>query len=162
MPHPKEPAQADPAAVILDRMKAVSGTRTDAELALALGVTKGLPPNWRKRGVPAQYLIAFGERYGVAVEWLRHGVGDLSVEAPPLSGLELALALVDAEQVYLRLHGERPTRASDLAPELAEALWRHKTLRGIMLRRGATREDCDREIRNMVKLPGNWTPGDPW
>jgi Bacteriophage CI repressor helix-turn-helix domain len=73
MPHaPAERASTNARAAI-ERMKAVSQTTTDAELAAELGVTKGAIPNWRKRGVPIQYIVRFADKRSVSIDWLRSG-----------------------------------------------------------------------------------------
>jgi len=62
----------------MGRMKLSSGLKNDSKVARALGITPQAISNYRKRGnIPADVLLKFSEAFGVSVDWLVNGDGEI-------------------------------------------------------------------------------------
>ncbi|MGV3629156.1 MAG: helix-turn-helix domain-containing protein [Betaproteobacteria bacterium] len=60
---------------ILDRVTDATGTRTDSETAVALGVTPQTFSNWKTRGtVPFESLCEFADEKGLTLDYLLFGI----------------------------------------------------------------------------------------
>lgn len=60
---------------ILDRVTDATGTRTDSETAVALGVTPQTFSNWKTRGtVPFETLCEFAAKQGLTLDYLLFGI----------------------------------------------------------------------------------------
>lgn len=65
---------------IIDRMKAVTGAETDAELARVLNVSGSAVGTWRTRGtIPWELLVNLHHEYGSDLNWLALGQPDLGL-----------------------------------------------------------------------------------
>ncbi|OOF45660.1 repressor [Rodentibacter trehalosifermentans] len=61
---------------VIERMKEISQSTTDTELAVLLGVQKSSISAYKNRGVPKDKLIIFSQKYGVSLNWLENGEGE--------------------------------------------------------------------------------------
>lgn len=63
---------------IIQRMRQVYAVKHDTELALALGLSKAAPSNWRQRNSPPYDLcVDIAKKVGISLDWLIFGVGDM-------------------------------------------------------------------------------------
>lgn len=63
---------------IIRRMRQVYEVKHDTELALALGLSKAAPSNWRQRNSPPyEVCVEIAGEKGVSLDWLVFGVGDM-------------------------------------------------------------------------------------
>ena len=64
---------------ILERMKRAGNLKNDSKVAKALGVTPQALSNYKKRGrIPSNFILRFAELYGISVDWLLTGEGNMS------------------------------------------------------------------------------------
>lgn len=63
---------------VIDRMKFAGTLKNDSSVARALGITPQAISNYRKRGkLPTDHIIGFADTYGLLVDWLLWGEGDM-------------------------------------------------------------------------------------
>lgn len=63
---------------IIRRMRQVYDVKHDTELALALGLSKAAPSNWRQRNSPPyEVCVDIARNKGISLDWLIFGVGDM-------------------------------------------------------------------------------------
>jgi hypothetical protein len=63
---------------IIQRMRQVYSVKYDTELAVALGLSKAAPSNWRQRNSPPYEICAdIARAKGISLDWLVFGVGDM-------------------------------------------------------------------------------------
>ncbi|MBN2702549.1 MAG: helix-turn-helix domain-containing protein [Methylohalobius sp. ZOD2] len=121
---------------ILDRLRAIFGTSSDATLARALGVQKTTLSSWKARNsIPYEKCVQVAEEKGISLDWLLSGIGSMEREVleireqPPeyLSNprREKLLALFDGlseeQQLAILAVAEEKRRLSELERKL-EAL----------------------------------------
>ena len=58
---------------IIERMKEISQSSTDSDLAMLLGVQKSSISAYKNRGIPKDKLIIFSQKYNVDLNWLENG-----------------------------------------------------------------------------------------
>ena len=62
----------------------VLGLDTQQELANVMGVTRGAVGNWEQgRGIKREHLDAICTRFGISVQWLRTGTGEIMFAPEP-------------------------------------------------------------------------------
>lgn len=67
---------------IIQRMRQAYAVKRDTELALALGLSKAAPSNWRQRNSPPFDLcVEIASKKGISLDWLIFGVGDMRLGA---------------------------------------------------------------------------------
>lgn len=63
---------------VIDRMKWAGRLKNDSAVARALDITPQALSNYKKRGeMPSNLIIEFSERFGISIDWLVTGVGDV-------------------------------------------------------------------------------------
>ncbi|HBG46720.1 MAG TPA: hypothetical protein DDW94_06990 [Deltaproteobacteria bacterium] len=63
---------------VIERMKWAGHLKNDSAVARALGVTPQALSNYKKRGeMPSDLALAFSEKFGVALDWLLGGSGEV-------------------------------------------------------------------------------------
>jgi hypothetical protein len=63
---------------IIERMKRVGRLKNDTAVARRLGITPQAVSNYRKRGrMPLGLVLRFAELYGLSVDWLLTGIGQM-------------------------------------------------------------------------------------
>ena len=63
---------------VIDRMKWSGRLKNDSAVARALDITPQALSNYKKRGeMPSNLIIEFSERFGISIDWLVTGVGDV-------------------------------------------------------------------------------------
>jgi hypothetical protein len=72
---------------IIERLKIITKSRNDAELARLLGVGSSRIPTWKKRGVIDMLLIA-QKCEGINTGWLLTGEGEMMIGKRPLNAAE--------------------------------------------------------------------------
>jgi hypothetical protein len=83
---------------IIQRMRQVYAVKRDTELALALGLSKAAPSNWRQRNSPPYDLcVDIASKKGVSLDWLIFGVGDMRLGARAPVSLDPAVDEVPLE-----------------------------------------------------------------
>jgi CI repressor-like protein len=99
---------------IIQRMREVYAVKRDTELALALGLSKAAPSNWRQRNSPPYDLcVEIARKKGVSLDWLIFGVGDMRLGARAPASLDPA-------------HDEAPPESSAAAERLSQFVyWWH-------------------------------------
>jgi hypothetical protein len=76
---------------IIRRMRQVYEVKHDTELALALGLSKAAPSNWRQRNSPPYELcVEVASKRGVSLDWLVFGIGDMRLGARAVAPLDTA------------------------------------------------------------------------
>lgn len=69
------------AALILERMKAAAGMKSDSEIARFLGVTPQAIYKFKKQGkLPADMVVNFAIDAGLSLDWLVFGIGTMMAE----------------------------------------------------------------------------------
>jgi hypothetical protein len=87
---------------VINRLKTLLGLKTDAELALVLGMTKSGVSVWRKRNTYG--IIRIHEKFpGLNLNWLLSGVGEPGVPPPTPSREEIAYIEHLSHDVYIPL-----------------------------------------------------------
>lgn len=67
--------------IVLSRVKRVIKSKTDVDVAEALGVSKSNVPTWRKRGtVPYKELVMWAEDRHVSLNWLFYGIPPMGLD----------------------------------------------------------------------------------
>lgn len=63
---------------VIDRMKWSGRLKNDSAVARALDITPQALSNYKKRGeMPSNLIIEFSERFGISIDWLVTGVGEV-------------------------------------------------------------------------------------
>jgi hypothetical protein len=63
---------------VIDRMKWAGRLKNDSAVARALDITPQALSNYKKRGeMPSNLIIEFSERFGISIDWLVTGVGEV-------------------------------------------------------------------------------------
>lgn len=63
---------------VIDRMKWAGRLKNDSAVARALDITPQALSNYKKRGeMPSNLIIEFSERFGISIDWLVIGTGDV-------------------------------------------------------------------------------------
>lgn len=63
---------------VIDRMKWSGRLKNDSAVARALDITPQALSNYKKRGeMPSNLIIEFSERFGISIDWLVTGAGDV-------------------------------------------------------------------------------------
>ena len=63
---------------VIDRMKWAGRLKNDSAVARALDITPQALSNYKKRGeMPSNLIIEFSERFGISIDWLVTGSGDV-------------------------------------------------------------------------------------
>lgn len=63
---------------VIDRMKWAGRLKNDSAVARALDITPQALSNYKKRGeMPSNLIIEFSERFGISIDWLVTGAGDV-------------------------------------------------------------------------------------
>jgi hypothetical protein len=63
---------------VIDRMKCAGRLKNDSAVARALDITPQALSNYKKRGeMPSNLIIEFSERFGISIDWLVTGIGDV-------------------------------------------------------------------------------------
>jgi len=99
---------------IIQRMRQVYAVKHDTELALALGLSKAAPSNWRQRNSPPYDIcVEIAGKKGVSLDWLVFGVGDMRLGARAPAPLDT-------------VHQEAPSEPSAAAERLSQFVyWWH-------------------------------------
>lgn len=180
-------AGADEPRQVVGRLKEATKTRTDAELAAFLNVSKGAIANWRKDGVPPKHLLEVSRSSGIPTEWFERGSmypgglramrADAIANSLIRAGLMpdqadqvakehgtvlLGLALVEAERDYRAEHPGKSFRASQLAAKVITILVRNCHLYVSAIRNNMNHDYLTSGLKHSLGLPEDWTPDDPW
>lgn len=63
---------------VIDRMKWAGRLKNDSAVARALDITPQALSNYKKRGeMPSNLILEFAERFGISIDWLVTGAGDV-------------------------------------------------------------------------------------
>lgn len=63
---------------VIDRMKWAGRLKNDSAVARALDITPQALSNYKKRGdMPSNLILEFSERFGISLDWLVTGVGEV-------------------------------------------------------------------------------------
>ena len=63
---------------IIEKMRWAGKLKNDSAVARVLGVTPQALSNYKKRGeMPTDLVLRFAKLFGLSVDWLIHGVGDM-------------------------------------------------------------------------------------
>ncbi|MDH4226935.1 MAG: helix-turn-helix domain containing protein [Deltaproteobacteria bacterium] len=63
---------------VIERMKRAGNLKNDSKVARVLGVTPQAISNYKKRGaIPADLVMKFADMYGLSVDWLIRGEGEV-------------------------------------------------------------------------------------
>ncbi|MCC6501656.1 MAG: helix-turn-helix domain-containing protein [Deltaproteobacteria bacterium] len=63
---------------VIDRMKWAGRLKNDSAVARALDITPQALSNYKKRGeMPSNLIIEFSERFGISIDWMVTGSGDV-------------------------------------------------------------------------------------
>lgn len=63
---------------VIDRMKWAGRLKNDSAVARALDITPQALSNYKKRGeMPSNLILEFSDRFGISIDWLVTGVGDV-------------------------------------------------------------------------------------
>jgi len=63
---------------VIDRMKWAGRLKNDSAVARALDITPQALSNYKKRGeMPSNLIIEFSERFGISIDWLVIGTGEV-------------------------------------------------------------------------------------
>lgn len=91
-------------AEVIDRMKWAGRLKNDSAVARALDITPQALSNYKKRGeMPSNLILEFSERFGISIDWLVTGAGDVYMraqaaeEGAPYEGA--ATGSVDPEEI---------------------------------------------------------------
>src|SRR3972149_7949930 len=67
---------------VIDRMKWAGRLKNDSAVARALDITPQALSNYKKRGeMPSNLIIEFSERFGISIDWLVTGGGEVDRRA---------------------------------------------------------------------------------
>jgi hypothetical protein len=71
--------------LILERLRIVTGQKTDSGMVVELGLSKNIAGNWKDRGtIPYQACFIAADKFGYHAEWILTGRGPQQKgEAPP-------------------------------------------------------------------------------
>lgn len=89
---------------VIERMKEISESATDTELATLLGVQKSSISAYKNRGIPKDKLTIFSQKYNVDLSWLESGEGDSGFDSvrvvnlqEPLTDNTIRVEILDVE-----------------------------------------------------------------
>jgi transcriptional regulator with XRE-family HTH domain len=88
---------------VIDRMKWAGRLKNDSAVARALDITPQALSNYKKRGeMPSNLILEFSERFGISIDWLVTGAGDVyrrSVAAEDGSPYSAKSESIDPEEI---------------------------------------------------------------
>ncbi|HHL38954.1 MAG TPA: hypothetical protein ENJ37_00425 [Deltaproteobacteria bacterium] len=104
---------------VIDRMRLAGNIKRDSEAARTLGVTPQAFSNYKKRGeIPTDLVLKFAAIYGLSVDWLLTGEGEMHRSGNKLLEGETkhcTIAMVETTRYDDKNHESRP-RITDLSP----------------------------------------------
>lgn len=155
------------ATAIIDRMKRVTGARTDGQLASLLGIPRPTVASWKTRdSVPVEYCLEISSRYSVSLEWLITGKGQKSAYFSP-HGFSIdpdlvAVSLVDLERrpknlpmdpaAYFVMSYQKHLRMVEDGVRINGAD-RQALVRALRISRGLEPEKEWRELEELLRAP---------
>lgn len=141
---------------VIERMKRSGRLKNDSKVARCLKVTPQALSNYKKRGaMPSDLIIRFATLYGLSVDWLLTGTGDMRKDGQePVEGYEAdfsaAFSFANEDQYS---YGKSLISSSDIDPD--ELIYIGKLLK--LLREGeepvqiAIKSSLDAMAKTVVK-----------